>query len=148
MIKTVKGNVLNHEGIIAHQVNCQGVMGAGLAKQIRATYPEAYRRYVEVCNSFEKKSLLGRTQVINVGNKYVANVFGQYTYGRYGRHTDYEALTKAMDELMKKARKAKRSVGMPYGIGCGLAGGEWSVVYGIIEQAASKYKVEVTLYQL
>ena len=33
--------------ILCHQVNCQGVMGAGLAKQIRSKYPEVYEQYKE-----------------------------------------------------------------------------------------------------
>lgn len=36
MVKYIKGDILNvTEGIIVQQVNCKGVMGAGLAKQIR-----------------------------------------------------------------------------------------------------------------
>ncbi len=35
MVKIVKGNILNAtEDIICQQVNCMGIMGAGLAKQI------------------------------------------------------------------------------------------------------------------
>lgn len=34
---------------IGHGVNCAGVMGAGVAKEIRRRYPEAYRQYREVC---------------------------------------------------------------------------------------------------
>jgi len=36
MIKIINGNILDaKETFICHQVNCQGVMGAGLAKAIR-----------------------------------------------------------------------------------------------------------------
>ena len=35
MIYEVKKDLLTSEGIIAHQVNCKGVMGAGVAKQIK-----------------------------------------------------------------------------------------------------------------
>ena len=36
MIKERKGNLLQADApMIAHQVNCQGVMGAGIARQIR-----------------------------------------------------------------------------------------------------------------
>ncbi|WP_223260709.1 hypothetical protein [Bacillus sp. LNXM65] len=44
MIKTVDGNILEaSEDIICHQVNCKGVMGAGLAKQIKSKYPNIQR---------------------------------------------------------------------------------------------------------
>ena len=35
MIYEVKKDLLTSEGIIAHQANCRGVMGAGVAKQIK-----------------------------------------------------------------------------------------------------------------
>lgn len=43
-IKHVKGDILatptrNEDTVICHQVNCCGVMGAGLAKQIRDKWP-------------------------------------------------------------------------------------------------------------
>ena len=31
--------------VICHQVNCQGVMGSGIAKQIRDTYPIVFENY-------------------------------------------------------------------------------------------------------
>ena len=31
--------------VICHQVNCQGKMASGIAKQIRNTYPQVYDAY-------------------------------------------------------------------------------------------------------
>ncbi|MDM5320060.1 hypothetical protein QUF57_08725 [Bacillus pumilus] len=46
MIKKVDGNILEtSEDIICHQVNCKGVMGAGLAKQIKSKYLNVYKEY-------------------------------------------------------------------------------------------------------
>lgn len=43
MINTVKLNLLDiSHGIIAHGCNAQGVMGAGVAKQIKIKYPTAF----------------------------------------------------------------------------------------------------------
>ena len=41
MIKEVEGNLLTYPGlqVIGHQTNCLGVMGAGIAKQIKAKNP-------------------------------------------------------------------------------------------------------------
>lgn len=40
MIKTVYGNIFDAtEDIICHQVNCQGVMGAGVAKALYQRWP-------------------------------------------------------------------------------------------------------------
>ena len=35
MIKQIQGNLLDYDGILVHQVNTLGVMGAGVALQIR-----------------------------------------------------------------------------------------------------------------
>lgn len=52
MIKERKGNLLQEDTpMIAHQVNCQGVMGAGIARQIRKNLLTAgqYREYQQLC---------------------------------------------------------------------------------------------------
>ncbi|WP_411668007.1 hypothetical protein [Bacillus subtilis] len=39
MIKIIQGDLLEaKENIIAHQVNCKGVMGSGIALQIKKKY--------------------------------------------------------------------------------------------------------------
>lgn len=50
-IKHVKGDILttptrNEDTVICHQVNCCGVMGAGLAKQIRDKWPVVFDEFV------------------------------------------------------------------------------------------------------
>lgn len=37
-------------------------------------------------------------------------------------------------------------IAIPYGIGCGIANGDWNIVYKIIEEVFDDY--EVTLYKL
>lgn len=40
MIKHIKGDIFQSGAdVILHQVNCQGVMGSGVAKQVREKYP-------------------------------------------------------------------------------------------------------------
>ena len=46
MIKVVYGDLMQAtEDIIVHQVNCKGVMGSGVAKQIKANFPEVFNEY-------------------------------------------------------------------------------------------------------
>jgi O-acetyl-ADP-ribose deacetylase (regulator of RNase III) len=149
MIKIIKGNILYAtEDIIAHQCNCQGIMGAGLAKQIRNKYPEVYESYKRYCNNtIDKSTLLGCTQFVNCFNgKCVANLFGQYGYGRDTQYTDYDALEFCLKKVNNKAIQHKQSVALPYGLGCGLAGGDWNIVYRIIEEVFKDY--DVTIYKL
>lgn len=150
MITIVKGDILEaSENIIGHQVNCQGVMGAGLAKQIRNKYPIVYKRYKDECDSVHPMILLGRTQFVPIGErKVVANLYGQLNYGRKEgiRYTDYLGLYNALKSLRESAEASDITIALPYGIGCGLAGGEWDKVYKMIEAVFEGY--HVTLYQL
>ena len=46
MVTYKQGNLLNSGcNIICHQVNCQGVMGSGIALEIRNRFPEAYATF-------------------------------------------------------------------------------------------------------
>ncbi len=46
MIKIIDGNLFDTKAkIIAHQVNCRGVMGSGVALQIKERYPYVYEMY-------------------------------------------------------------------------------------------------------
>lgn len=150
MIKEVKGDLLQAtENIIGHQVNCQGVMGLGLAAKIRSKYPIVFERYKQLVNmhNSNKEILLGTTQIIKVDeNKYVANLFGQFNYGRDQRHTSYEHLFQALETLKQKVKKNNLTVALPYGLGCGLAGGDWNIVWNLINKAFEDY--EVTIYKI
>lgn len=149
MIKYVTGNLLEaEENIIGQQVNAQGVMGAGLAKQIRNKYPVAYKEYMKVCGDSDYDSdLLGRTQLVQLNEgSFIANLFGQLGYGRGKIHTDYNSLKRALRTLKDFAVARKLSVALPFGLGCGLAGGSWEIVSKIIEKVFEDY--EVTIYKL
>ena len=81
MIKERKGNLLRSDAaIIAHQVNCQGVMGAGVARQIRHRIltAEQYRAYQQLCRK-NKEELLGSCSLMlrmdTDVTQYVAHLF-------------------------------------------------------------------------
>ena len=160
MVKVVNGNLLHaKEDIIAHQVNCRGVMGAGLARQIKNSFPHAYQQYQRLCESYKENpsKLLGACQLVHEYREdyhvIIANLFGQDGYGYAGTHTDEPALREAFRSLAAKINTASvlsgtptKSVAMPWGIGCGLGGGHWPRVYEIIEQEFAG--IEVVLYKL
>lgn len=129
--------------IICHQVNCFGRMGAGLAKQIRNKFPEVFSAYETMTNNeSDRMSLLGNAQVINVGdNLYVANIFGQYGFGRSGRYTDYIAVMRAFRVIANSYPDAILRI--PYKIGCGLGGGDWDRVKSIIETELADVQYEI-----
>ena len=133
--------------IICHQVNCQGVMGSGLAKQVREKFPAAYRAYKEWCEVYETEDLLGKVQIVPLKNPWedkgenelmgIMNIFGQLDYG-YGKcHTDYNALKNAFMKIriMIDLYSSTPIIAFPYKFGCARGGGDWEVVRGMIEKA-------------
>ncbi|MEK4790360.1 macro domain-containing protein [Bacillus sp. FSL K6-2971] len=156
MIRVIEGNILDTtKDIVCHQVNCKGVMGAGLAKQIKSKYPNVYKDYKRLCDDEKIKSrkngLLGATQFIDVSkSKTIANLFAQKNYGVKSRQTDYEAMELCLKSLKHVvsddySKYKDCSIAIPYGIGCGLAGGDWEIVSRMIEDIL--VDCDVTLYK-
>lgn len=145
MIKLIYSDLLTSDAdIIAHQVNCLGLMGTGLALQIRNKYPRVFERYRMFCkqNNFSR-TLLGKVQVIETNGKFIANVFAQYSVSRNLVMTNYSALRTAMQGLHDVAKKRNLSIAVPYNLGCGNAGGNWHTVLSILQKI---FNDDVTLY--
>ena len=132
-----------HAKYICHQVNCQARMGSGVAKQVRAKYPEVYNAYVGFCN--EERNAFGQTQFVQANDgKVVVNMFAQSNYGYDGKlYTDYTAFQSCLKRI-KLTVPAGETIAMPFKIGCGLGGGDWNVILGLIQKELSdKYTVEL-----
>lgn len=128
--KVIDGNLLDSNAkYICHQVNCQGRMGSGVAKQIRAKYPEAYSAYTKQAS----EGMLGEAQLVDCHDgKVVVNMFAQSNYGYDGnRYTSYVAFQKCLDKMIQTI-PAGETIAMPYMIGCGLGGGEWEIISDFI----------------
>lgn len=152
MIKEVKGNLLEAaEFIIAHQVNCKGVMGAGVAKQVKEKLlpKEAFTKYYILCKQYPANILLGHVQLCNIHTngqpKIIANLFAEDVPTGRGLDTNYEALQKCLDQLFENKHC---TFALPGYLGCGLAGGDWNRVYDMIRNTAEAHGADVTLYYL
>lgn len=124
MIKYIIGDALNTDcDILCHQVNLQGVMGGGIAKQIAQRFPNVESKYV----NFEKK--LANVCFAKTDKYVVANCFSQSLLGE----TDYIALDSCMQKVKKYMEEHNlESVAFPYKYGCGIAIGNWDKVLQII----------------
>ncbi len=161
-MKHIKGNIFDSGAdAILHQVNCQGVMGAGLAKQIKEKFPEVYAQYKAACNEdkrwrrqwgWPKSNLLGNILVSSkdwgavdsVDKQVIVNLFSQDRYGCDGHcYTEYDALRRCLERVNE--RFIGKTVAIPYGMGCGLAGGDWNVVSEIIQDTL--VDCDVILYE-
>ena len=137
------------ENIIVQSINHKGIMGAGLAKEIKLAYPDIELQYKEICKtiSFERCRRANPVYWYQVSkDKFIASVFGQDGFGRDKRYTDYYALANGFEEirLMAESRVYLYSVAIPYKIGCGLGGGNWEFVKDIISDVF-KYSPEINI---
>ena len=161
MIKIVNGDLLQSNlPLIAHQTNCLGVMGAGIAKAIKNKWSIVYTQYVDKCRHYNySKDLLGKCQVCVTEDepiKFVANLFGEYSFTESvapfeNRHTDYDALKKSLSHLKAICENTEiTKIGIPYKLGCGLAGGDWDgVVYPMLQELfANDSTITLYIYKL
>lgn len=140
--------------VVCHQTNCQGVMGAGIAKQIHLVYPRVFDKYQEFCSDLSSvgRSPLGSCQLVwtdESQNRIVANLFGQEYYGRDRQQTDYNALRSALHSLANHPFlvRNKMSLGFPYKIGCALGGGDWAIVFPMIREELKDYPGRVEIWR-
>lgn len=150
MLKYNTGDILKvKSGIIVHGCNAQGVMGSGLAKQIKTVYPDCYKSY---------KSLLavkGLGHTIWYPAKdglWIVNAITQKFYGREPgtRYTDYTAVKSCFEYVFRYAAETSHSIHIPDMIGCGLGGGDRETVLSIIERAmgTTKFKNDLVVWSL
>lgn len=133
--------------IVCHQVNCKGVMGSGLAKQVREKFPGVYGSYKGRCEA--PYDNLGQVQICSVLSEtgyLIANVFGQRNYGGALKNTDYRALRKAFSFIADAY--PLYTIRIPYKMGCGLGGGDWAIVEEIILETLHDKGVNVEIWRL
>lgn len=138
-----EGDILTiEEGIIIHQVNAQGVMGSGFAKNIKEKYPQHYEDYIEICDKYPNfEDRMGKIVTTKIkDNLYIFGVFGQLEYGRDLNicYTNYESLEKGLREAKRCLDIIEEKIGkelrvfVPSNIGSGLANGEKNIIHSML----------------
>jgi O-acetyl-ADP-ribose deacetylase (regulator of RNase III) len=122
------GNLLNAEEVaIGHGVNTKGLMGAGVAKAIRAANPKNSGSSIQWCNNGAKG---GDVQLYRVSpERIIVNIASQELPGADARY-DWltEGLMKAVVELVALD---VHKLALPR-IGAGIGGLDWEAVKIIV----------------
>jgi O-acetyl-ADP-ribose deacetylase (regulator of RNase III) len=145
-INYIRGDILETDSdVIAHGVNCKGVFGAGLAKEIRDKWPEVYNNYMDKFLRLGWR--LGEIQINYPENKIVVNMATQENYGRDPKkvYVDYSAVAVCLDKLFKYCKEHSLSCAIPK-IGCGLANGDWKTVGHIIAKTHKENRISLNIY--
>ena len=113
------GNILDYEGkYLCQGVNNLGMMGAGLALQIRQKYPKVWDVYIQ------KDLALGDVFGVDCGRHTILNIVTQSEIGSYKKPFNYSAFQRGLNILDKNIAGP---VAFPM-IGCGLGGAYWPEV--------------------
>lgn len=117
------GDILQYEGkYICQGVNTLGVMGAGLALQIRNTYPKVWEVYSK------KKLVLGDAFGVECDPHTILCIATQKDIGRHKKPFNYTAFEIGLSKIDKAI---SGEVAFPP-IGCGLGGGNFRRVREIL----------------
>lgn len=147
MIIHIQCNLLDYD-IFAHQVNCRGKWGKGIALDIKKKYPKIFSKFYVEYKLFTRLNpftdILGMTMVVKWNDIIVFNLFGQRMTGLDKRHTDYDAVKSSLHHMHKyMITHNMKEVYLPYKMGCVNGGGDWSVVLPIIENEFQNSDIKV-----
>ena len=146
MIRIVEGDLFSaSSGIICHQVNCKGVMGRGVAKTFKEKYLLAFKVYTSLCHDYDSEELLGTVLIRHeIDDKWTCCMFAQNDWRGQSCKTDYGAFEECCEAIKRDIdalHLGKINVNMPYGIGAGLGGGQWSIIYSILDATFENYNI-------
>jgi O-acetyl-ADP-ribose deacetylase (regulator of RNase III) len=137
-MKTVRGDLIalaidGEFDVIIHGCNCQCVMGAGIAKAIKSTFPEAFDADQQTQKG--DRSKMGEISFAAVDRNgrtiTIVNGYTQFHWRGSGILVDYDAIRSVMSEV--KSQFSGKRIGYPK-IGAGLAGGDWEIIAQIIDE--------------
>ena len=157
MVQIIDGNLLdfpNGIDFIAHSCNTQNVMGAGIARQIKDRYPIAYEAD---CHAMHEDEVgLGSYSFAWTDATQTKGIYNMYSQDKLGgeRAVDYEGFYLALQnvanhiEWQDKHDDEISSLGLPWMISCGLAGGSWNVIFSMINDILidRKFKTYIVRY--
>lgn len=148
MIEHRVGDLLEQPDLthIVHQANLYHTFGSGIAAQIKAKYPEAYAADCQM--PYGDKSLLGRWSMARTSGPIVINLYSQIGIGGQDRRTSYDAMFEGLTRLRHFLGNSDNKLGIPHGMGCGLANGSWRVVSSIIEDVFTDCLLRVVICKL
>lgn len=150
MVTHIDGDLLEIQktmnlDVICHQVNCQGKMASGIAKQIRDTYPQVYDAYkakYDAVVQYGSHIMLGDVQFVGlyedfyqeIKHQHVCNMFAQNNFGYDGkRYTSYDAFWICLNKI-KQSLQPGSTIGFPYKIGCDRGGANWNIIEAMIRE--------------
>ena len=128
MIEFVSGDIFDSGAdCLINAVNCEGVMGKGIAYQFKVRFPQNYLDYVEACKS--GRLHIGSIHWYKEDGIWIVNL---PTKDKWRGKSKIDYIEKGLEELVLfLAEYRPKVIAMP-ALGCGNGGLEWAVVKDLI----------------
>jgi len=135
----------NNIDMIMHGCNSHGVFGAGFALMVAKEFPEVYTEHMRVAKSDGLE--LGKVQFgKSVSDVHFANAITQLDTGTHQRQVNYEAVYTCLEQVKAYCvDNGINKLAMPQ-IGCGLAGGDWGIIFPMIKKFFNISDTDVVVY--
>ncbi len=156
-MKIIQGDLLEGDWDVAmHCCNVYRAMGAGIALALKNKWPEVYDADFD-CDITEDEKYGWFSTAYLKDERIVINLYGQVGVGckKHPLHRNcrydfiYDSVYRACAYVTADySGYLPIKIGIPYGMGCGLAGGSWRVVSAILEDIEERFDVEFVVYKL
>lgn len=137
---------------IAHQCNCITSHSAGIAKAIFDKFPYANTYKDRINGLVDKQGTVHITGNEFENKRLIINMYVQYYPGKPKAVDSYENRLNCLKKCLNLISQISdlESIGFPYNMGCGLAGGNFSEYFKILEifaEHVAKKTVKVLWYK-
>lgn len=129
----VQGNLFKEpfSTVLVNPVNCEGVMGAGLAREFKRHYPEMFQRYQVVC----RRRLLIPGKVLPLTLADGKRIICFPTKNSWRKPSRLEWIEAGLGRLVAWLQEAMPDAIAIPPLGCGLGGLDWPDVHDLMERA-------------
>ena len=130
--------------VIGHGVNCQGVMGSGIAPEFKRRYPNMYQAYKNQCRA--GKLTLGH--MYPYPNHDGVTVLNLATQHKTGPNADLTAIHTSLTEAIRYCEQNNITEFAIPRIGAGIGGLNWADVNNAINSVGASTSVTITVVTL
>lgn len=143
MIKSIKGNIFTTKlQTIVNTVNCDGVMGAGIALECKMRYPEMFLRYKEMCDN--KLLSPGKLYLYEAETRKIINF---PTKNHWKLPSKMEYLESGLSKFCSIYKaKGVESIAFPL-LGAQNGGMEKELVEEVMHKYLSNLDIEIEIYE-